>query len=47
MSLISKSARVLANHKAKKVGLGFDLPPSLLGLHGLQSVTNVHSKEAA
>jgi integrase len=32
---------------AKKVGLGFDLPPSLLGLHGLQSVTNVDSKEAA
>jgi integrase len=33
--------------QAKKVGLGFDLPPSLLGLHGLQSVTNVRSKEAA
>ena len=33
--------------QAKKVGLGFDLPPSLLGLHGLQSVGNVHSKEAA
>jgi integrase len=33
--------------QAKKVGLGFDLPPSLLGLHGLQSVTNVDSKEAA
>ena len=33
--------------QAMKVGLGFDLPPSLLGLHGLQTVTNVHSKEAA
>jgi len=33
--------------QAKKVGLGFDLPPSLLGLHGLQSVTNVQNKEAA
>ena len=33
--------------QAKKVGLGFDLPPSLIGLHGLQSVSNVHSKEVA
>jgi hypothetical protein len=33
--------------QAKKVGLGFDLPSSLLGLHGLQSVTNVQNKEAA
>ena len=33
--------------QAKKVGLGFDLPPSLLGLHGLQPVTNVQNKEAA
>jgi integrase len=33
--------------QAKKVGLGFDLPPSLLGLRGLQSVSNVHNNEAA
>ena len=33
--------------QAKKVGLGFDLPPSLLGLHGLQTVGNVDNKEAA
>ena len=33
--------------QVKKVGLGFDLPPSLLGLHGLQAVSNVHNKEAA
>jgi integrase len=33
--------------QVKKVGLGFDLPPSLLGLHGLQTVSNVDNKEAA
>jgi integrase len=33
--------------QAKKVGLGFDLPPSLLGLRGLQTVSNVCNKEAA
>ena len=33
--------------QVKKVGLGFDLPPSLLGLRGLQTVGNVHNKEAA
>ena len=33
--------------QAKKVGLGFDLPPSLHGLHGLQTVSNVRNKEAA
>jgi integrase len=33
--------------QAKKVGLGFDLPPSLLGLRGLQTVSNVRNKEAA
>jgi integrase len=33
--------------QATKVDLAFDLPPSLFGLHGLQSVSNVHSKEAA
>ena len=33
--------------QVKKVGLGFDLPPSLLGLRGLQTVSNVHNKEAA
>jgi integrase len=33
--------------QAKKVGLGFDLPPSLLGLRGLRSVSNVDNKEAA
>jgi hypothetical protein len=30
--------------QAKRVGLGFDLPPSLLGL---QTVSNVCNKEAA
>jgi integrase len=33
--------------QVKKVGLGFDLPPSLLGLRGLQTVSNVRNKEAA
>jgi len=33
--------------QVKKVGLGFDLPPSLLGLRGLQTVGNVRNKEAA
>jgi len=33
--------------QAKKVGLGFDLPPSLLGLRGLQTVSNVRNEEAA
>ena len=32
--------------QARKVGLGFDLPPSLLGLRGLQ-VPTVHNNEAA
>ena len=32
---------------AKKVGLGFDLPPSLRGLRGLQTVSNVRNKEVA
>jgi hypothetical protein len=33
--------------QVEKVGLGLDLPPSLLGLHGLQTVSNVRNKEAA
>jgi integrase len=33
--------------QVKKVGLGFDLPLSLLGLRGLQTVSNVRNKEAA
>jgi integrase len=33
--------------EAKKVGLGFELPPSLLGLRGLQMVSKDHNKEAA
>jgi integrase len=33
--------------QAKKVGLGFDLPPSLFGLRGLQNVGNDRNKEAA
>jgi hypothetical protein len=33
--------------QAKKVGLGFDLPESLFGLRGLQTVSNVGNKEAA
>ena len=33
--------------QARKVGLGFDLPPSLLGLRGLQIVGSVHNNEAA
>jgi integrase len=33
--------------QVKKVGLGFDLPPSLLGLRGLQTVSNLRNKEAA
>src|ERR1700674_3971419 len=33
--------------QVKKVGLGFDLPPSFLGLRGLQTVSNVHNQEAA
>ena len=33
--------------QVKKVGLGFDLPPSLLGLRGLQTVGDVRDKEAA
>jgi integrase len=33
--------------QVKKVGLGFDLPPSLLGLRGLQTVSNVRNEEAA
>jgi integrase len=33
--------------QVKKVGLGFELPPSLFGLHGLQMLGPVLSKEAA
>lgn len=33
--------------QTKKVGLGFDLPPSLFGLRGLQNVGNVRNEEAA
>jgi integrase len=33
--------------QVKKIGLGFDLPTSLLGLRGLQTVGNVSNKEAA
>jgi integrase len=33
--------------QVKKVGLGFDLPPSLFGLHGLQNEGSDHKKEAA
>jgi hypothetical protein len=33
--------------QAKKVGLGFDLPPSLFGLRGLQTLGNGRNKEAA
>jgi hypothetical protein len=29
--------------QVKKVGLGFELPPSLFGLHGLQIVENVEA----
>jgi hypothetical protein len=33
--------------QVKKVGLGFDLPPSLFGLRGLQNMGNDCNKEAA
>ena len=33
--------------QVKKVGLGFDLPPSLFGLRGLQTLGNGRNKEAA
>jgi integrase len=33
--------------QAKKVGLGFDPPPFLLGIRGLQNVGNVRNDEAA
>jgi hypothetical protein len=33
--------------QVKKVGLGFDLLPSLLGLHGLKTFGIVSNKEAA
>ncbi len=33
--------------QVKKIGLGFDVPPSLIGLRGLQSVDNGRNKEAA
>jgi integrase len=33
--------------QVKKVGLGFDLPPSLFGLHGLQNAGSDRKKEAA
>ena len=29
--------------QVKKVGLGFELPPNLFGLHGLQIVENVEA----
>ncbi len=32
--------------QVKKVSLGFDLPPSLFGLRGLQTAGNVRNKEA-
>ena len=31
--------------QVKKVGLGFDLPPSLIGLRGLQAVVNMSTKK--
>lgn len=33
--------------QVKKVGLGFDLPPSLFGLHGLQNAGSDRKKKAA
>jgi len=33
--------------QVEKVGLGFDLPPSLFGLHGLQNAGKEQNKEAA
>ena len=33
--------------QVKKVGLGFDLPPSLFGLHGLQNAGSDRKQEAA
>jgi integrase len=33
--------------QVEKVGLGFDLPPSLFGLHGLQNADKEQNKEAA
>ena len=33
--------------QVRKVGLSFDLPPSLFGLRGLQKIGNVGNKEAA
>jgi integrase len=33
--------------QVKKVGLGFDLPPSLIGLRGLQTAGNTRNNEAA
>jgi hypothetical protein len=33
-------------NQVKKVGLGFDLPPSLFGLRGLQTLGNGRNKEA-
>ena len=33
--------------QVKKVGLGFDLPPSLIGLRGLQTAGNARNNEAA
>ena len=33
--------------QVKKVGLGFDLPPSLIGLRGLQTTGNVRNNQAA
>jgi integrase len=33
--------------QVKRVGLGFDLPPSSFGLRGLQTASNMDNKEAA
>jgi len=33
--------------QVKKIALGFDVPPALIGLRGLQSVDNGRNKEAA
>jgi hypothetical protein len=32
--------------RIEKVGLGFDIPPSLVGLRGLQTVGNLRNDEA-
>lgn len=38
---------VCRQEQVKKVGLGFDLTPSLIGLRGLQMVVNARRNEAA